>query len=1055
MTKLGFAKKFRIFGSFLLLGALVLGPFGSAFAVLGQENTGSIQGQIKDQTGAVIPQAKVTASSPNLVRPLEVTADNQGEYIFAKLPVGTYTITASQNNFKTVKQEGVVLELGRQLTVDISLPAGTVTESVTVTAGTETIDVTSSKTATNINESFIAKTPKGRTFNTVLQVAPGVRFEPKAGSTGGGFGSANVTGTGTSGPPGGVGGYSVDGASGSENSFVIDGVDVSNVRNAALGRESAIPFEFVREVQVKSGGFEAEYGGATGGVVNVVTKGGSDTFHGEGALSFTNAGLNARPRGFWQRNPLDATKADFFAQKEDEYRSLFPGFSLGGPIIKERLHFFSAYFPELTRVERSIPFATGAKTTTNRLLRHYAIGRLDYAPTQKIQVNTSYIWTPIRNQGALTGTDPRIAPPSTDFSKLGGYTPASAYTASFNYTPTPKLILSARYGYKYLNEKGNTYGLPIDTLLLYQRSTSGSSYIGPAVPSSVSGAAGFQNISNPFVVIKDVNTRHNVYLDGSYIARFLGQQHAFKGGYALNRIANAVADDYPNGRFDIYWGDGVSRGSLNNVRGTYGYYIWVDGIRHNSTVSSRNQGFYIQDQWQVHSRITVNAGVRFENEFLPPFTPEVNGLKIPNPINFGWGDKIAPRIGVAWDIRGDGKWKLSGSYGQFYDTLKYELARTSFGGDYWHDRYYKLDGTNLSSLSKATPGALGSLIIDVDNRTIPINAQGQIDGIDPDIKPMSSREFAFSLEHQLNPNHLASVRYTHKRLVRGIEDIGTLDADENEVYVIGNPGFGLTSDAIKAPNGRASITPKAQRDYDGVEVRLDGRRSEGFARGLSYNVSYTWSRLYGNWSGLANSDENGRSQPNVSRAFDLFYNNSDSKGNNVYGRLATDRPHTFKVFGNYDLNWGKTGTTSFSLSQLAFSGTPLSSEVTIIVPVFYNGRGDLGRTPAFTQTDLLLAHTYSITERVKFRFDANILNVLNQGIVTNVTTRLNRNGSITSVATPELFFAGFDAPSKVNPNGINPATNQPFGPPNFNPIYNLPSAYQVGREIRLGFHVTF
>ena len=112
-------------------------------------------------------------------------------------------------------------------------------------------------------------------------------------------GSAAGTATGTSGnnPGGGVGGYSVNGASGSENAFVIDGVEVSNIRNAALGRESAIPFEFVREVQVKSGGFEAEYGGATGGVVNVITKSGSDEFHGQVSLSFTEFLDELRPAG--------------------------------------------------------------------------------------------------------------------------------------------------------------------------------------------------------------------------------------------------------------------------------------------------------------------------------------------------------------------------------------------------------------------------------------------------------------------------------------------------------------------------------------------------------------------------------------------------------------------------------------------------------------------------------------------------------------------------------------------------------------------------------------
>src|SRR5262249_27420862 len=308
-----------------------------------------------------------------------------------------------------------------------------------------------------------------------------------------------------------------------------------------------------------------------------------------GALSFTDAGLNSAPRGAWQRDPGLASRAEFFRQNEDEYLSLYPGFQLSGPILADRLHFYTSYAPEITRTERSVNFVPSnsfpnglQKTTTNRLVRHYGIARLDFAPTQKVQVNTSYLWTPIRNTGLLTGVDGRVTPPTNDLSIGGGFTPAEAYTSSFTYTPTSKLILSARYGYKYLNDKGNTYGLPSGTLLLYQRATSGPTYSGPPVPATLAGAAGFQNISNPFQVIKDVTTRHNVYLDGSYNLRLFGQQHTFKGGYALNRIANEVVDDYPNGRFDIFWGEGFTRGTKVNERGAYGYYIWEDGIRHNN-----------------------------------------------------------------------------------------------------------------------------------------------------------------------------------------------------------------------------------------------------------------------------------------------------------------------------------------------------------------------------------------------------------------------------------------------------------------------------------------
>jgi hypothetical protein len=1007
--------------SLLGLLALVLCLGAPAWA---QEQRGALEGTVRDSQGAVLPGATVEARSAALIGVRSVVTDAAGMYRFPALPPGDYLVTATLPGFREAKSQIITLSVGQILKSDLTMALASVSEEVQVTADQTVLDVASARTTTTISAKLIEQLPRGRTFNTLLQVAPGVRQEPKAGSAG-------------------VGGYQFDGASGSENVFIVDGVDVSNIRNASLGTSDAIPFEFLQEVQVKSGGFEAEFGGALGGVVNVVSKSGTDKYHGEALYQFSGSALNTGPRGTFRRDPFDVTKAEYFQAVEDDYTQQFTGLTLGGPLLRDKLRFFAGYVPEVYNTDRSINFVTAAGASTvrdssSKVLRHRGNGRLDYVPFQSLQINASYFWNPFKRTGVLTENDPKVAPPSSDLSVQGGYNQSNATNIGANFMPSSRVLISARYGYKYLNDKGNTYGKDNVPYLVYNTASTNG---GVVVPPQYAGAAGYTNVASTFTIQHDLLTRHNVYLDGTFFGNLAGQNHTLKVGYALNRVANDVLSNYTQGRFNINWGEGFTRGSIVNRRGAYGYYTWQDGVRLNSAVNSRNQGFYVQDAWQLSSRVTINAGVRFEDEFLPPFRSEQEGVKIANPISFGWGDKIAPRVGGAWDVRGDGKWKIASSWVRVNDVLKYELARGSFGGDYWHDHVYTLDSPDLSRLSLSNPGALGTEMIDIDNRTVPINAQGQLEGIDPDIDPMSHDAFDVSTEFLVRPTMRLTMRYSHKHLRRAIEDIGVLNEDESEVYTIGNPGYHSTSDAEKTAAG-GSLVPKAQRDYDGFEIRIDGNN-----RRFAYNASYTLSRLYGNWAGLANSDENGRSDPNVSRAFDLSPGNFDATGHNVYGRLATDRPHTLKLFGNYTHDW-KLGSSSVGVSQLAYSGTPLSSEVTFIVPVLYNGRGDLGRTDTFTQTDLMLRHGFHVRGSSRLSLEAFVFNLFDQKAVTNVTTRYNRSGSIPGSYVQSLYDGTIgDVTRLVNP--VNGAV------PSYNAIYNMPLAYQSGRTMTLGLRFLF
>jgi len=1015
-----------------LIGVSLLA--GCITAVSAQENTGLITGIVTDASGAGVPSATISATSDLLPKGIEAESDAQGKYILPRLPIGTYTLTVGKQGFSKLVQRNIEVKLGSQIDFNPKLNVGAVAEVVEVTDSAVSLDVTSSKTSTNISAAMFDALPKGRNFHSLLAMAPGVRNENKNGNAG-------------------VGGFQVDGASGSENAFLIDGVDVSDIRRGSLRVQNSIPFEFIQEIQIKSGGFEAEFGGATGGVVNVQTRGGSNDFHGTGFYQFTNENINPRPRGFYQRSPANANLADFYARPKDNEYFRYPGFTLSGPIIRNSLFFTAGYSPELYKAVRTINYASGARNFERTDKTHYGFTRVDFNPFSKLQTNASWTWSPLKQNGVLPNPDARVAAPTNNLSVQGGFQPSQSVNVGGTYTITSKWLATARFGYKYQNDKLLNYGLSGEPFLIYRTASAQSAL---PVPAANAGANGYRNVTSTLGIVKDITTRRNLYLDSSYIANVKGQQHIFKFGYSRARVSNDVANNYTNGQFDIFWGDPFTRGSIRGVTGNYGYYIWQDGVRNLGDVNSYNQGFYLQDQWRIHKNLSLNIGVRFENEFLPPYTKEVAGRQVADPVRFDWGSKIAPRIGGAWDIMGDGKWKLAGSYGVFYDVLKYELARGSFGSDYWVSHVFRLDNPNVSALGFANPGAGGAKITEYNNRTLPINAAGEIEGIDPDIKPYTSREFGATLSRALSDRLVLSARYVRKDLLKAIEDIGVLDAEESEQYVIGNPGFGLTRNDPqniyngKTPNGNF-LVPKAVRQYDAVEFRLDGR----YFNKLNANASYTWSRLYGNYSGSANSDESGRSDPGVSRAFDLPYYYFDNTGSqeNVLGRLGTDRPHTVKLYLGYDQKMGKLGTGTFGFVQNAWSGTPDSTSVIYLsAPTFPYGRGDMGRTPAYVQSDLSYNHGFRISEKVGARLEANIVNLFNQAAVISRTTQLNRAGAIgISVAD---FFKGYDPRRFVTVGGSVP----------LNPIYNLPGgdyraggagAYQAPRNIRLGVRLTF
>jgi hypothetical protein len=267
------------------------------------------------------------------------------------------------------------------------------------------------------------------------------------------------------------------------------------------------------------------------------------------------------------------------------------------------------------------------------------------------------------------------------------------------------------------------------------------------------------------------------------------------------------------------------------------------------------------------------------------------------------------------------------------------------------------------------------------------------DSLDPDLKPMRQQEASAGVEHQLNNYMAVSARYVHKQIDRAVEDTGFLLPDGSEGYVIANPGEGLTELAYTDPQVNL---PKAKRDYDAVELTFTKRLSNNWY----LNVGYTWSRLYGNYSGLSQSDENGRTSPNVGRLFDYPAMMFDQKGQPVFGLLATDRTNQFKTQFIYQFPFG----TSFSVNQYLASGLPVSREIGIFpgsnYPVQYLGRNSDGRTDTYSQTDIYLQHELRFGQQ-RLQFSFNVFNLFNQDAAISKFSTYQRT---TSLAIDEQAF---------------------------------------------------
>ncbi len=1148
--------------------------------VFAQETTGGLQGTIKDPSGAVVAKALVVLTGTTQIGAKSLETDSSGSYHFVNLPPGVYTVSVKASGFSELKREGITIEIGHLPTLDLSLSVGAAGTVVEVSGEAPVIDVTTTRTLTNITSDVINEVPHGRSFQSVIQFAPSARNEPLEGNGGSGF--AGTGGCSPSGCSNGQSvGYQVGGGSDSENSYLVEGQETANIIGGYS--HSNVPFDFIQEVQVKSSGVEAEHGGALGGVVNVVMRKGSNAYHGSVFAQFENQGLDGSPVAFSRYNPLDpgnpGAGVDPVYQNYQPVRNhtsdVFPGGTFGGPVLKDRLWFFVGFNPELARYERTVnygPTNGGATPYSQNTDTYYTTARLDFTVSQKIRLFASWLYQYQRQSGenlptpdSVTGffnpstgcfgsttsaSNPCVAPnvPKIAYGHELGYSaPNSTTNVGADISINSRTVATTRFGYFFENYHDFGYPTNSTTLDWFAPGLGGTDVNGNPLPASFQQSSGYfnapQNINTTF---RNANKHVQFDQDIAFFKSGWWGTHNFKFGYQLNRVSTDISQRYNQPFVEVFPGStsfyfsaggtgfancaalvttyGPQYGSASGAdcTGTYGYANVVDYGSLGKAVSY-NHGFFFQDAWTIGHGITINAGLRIEKENIPaePQLGLLSGAPGPTggtvtepnvPINFGWGDKIAPRVGAAWDVFKDGRMKVFGSYGVFNDIMKLNLAISSFGGQYWQQCAYAL--MSPTALDNAGSGGLFTLTQNSLNRYCTGGSTGTasfaggappastaiflenqnlrvLETVVPHLKPYRQHESVFGIDYQLKRNLAFEARWDRRRLDYLIEDAALFTPSGSEVYQILNPGFGVNKVNALCATATAQYPacpndPPGARSYDGLELRLNKATSNHW-----YGMfSYTYSHLRGNYTGLTSTDiadaGGGRNSPNNSRAFDETYFSFDSHGQSSSGLLPTDRPSAFKGYAYYEMNFKKKWSTDLGLFQFAYQGSPVSSYIDVgysVIPgnffaQYVEGKGNyvdvsgtygnltagpprVRRTSWFTQTDFNLTQNYKMSETKVVSFFLTAPNLLNQRAVTAYTEQID-SGQFSSFLQPggvPFYFGGIAYSAYEHPYDFRSLLNATAGPgtPGIipNSQYGKPYLFQSARNMRLGLKFTF
>ena len=965
--------------------AVLVVLLANAGVAIAQETTGTIRGRLNDQQGLAVPGATVTVTGSQGVK--TSTSDADGRFNIPFLTPGVYSVRVELTGFKGTERRDVAVSLGQTVDLLLRMEVGGLSETVLVTGLTPIIDTSTATIGAVLDTDALRNIPVGRTFAQALYLTPGV-------SSSGTLGTANP---------------SISGASGLENQYIVDGANVTNTGYGGLGSYSTVfgslgnatPYDFVKEIQVKTGGYEAEFGQATGGVVNVVTKSGTNLLRGSLFAYSQSSAL----QGAYKQYESDNGTVNTTGSDARDF-----GAEGGFPIIKNRLFFFGAIDPSWQTRTQTAPagfaLASMGEIDRNRRTTTYA-AKATYQLGSGNRIDASFFGDPSHGESGPQRTSALLVTDTSSFSTLdyGGHQQTVRYSGIVR----NNWLVEGTFA-RSLNTIGE---LPsVDTWRVSDKTVT---------PNVITGGIGGyekgnRSLSRQYSAkVSNIVTSHELKYGVQYDDAVYSQVNQVTGPTFLApdgrqtatgaRIDVIPATEVAGGKI---WR--VTRGNFNSDRTTVQSYL----------------NFFAQDNWKVNSRLTVNPGIRYEQETMSGTIIEDWKLK----------NNWAPRLGVTYDVKGDGRTKVYGNYGMFFARVPNDLAARSLSADDGFTRgdYYD------AALTRVVPE--GTLAAGVTRHFILAGVFP--DTIDPNAKLTYTNEIVAGLDREIRTNTTVGIRYVFRNMPRVLEDIANCPMVAYELAatssICGSVEYILTNPSSSVPVAAGTEFLGAKFDdpvhkYNSVELTFNKRGSV-----WSGMASYRYSMLHGNFEGFYR-DDNGQSDPGISSLYDFPTNDPSytAIGGRQFGypgdirylgtsdgALPLDRPQQIKLYGNRTWAGGLNVGGGINMS----SGKPLTP---MAANPNYGSKGEIPeaargtgietidgfkeRTPFESQVDVQASYALKMSETRRVTFLADVFNLFNQRRVTgyNQNTQLDNGPEDPDFGKPISTILGGNPPQYQTP----------------------------------------